>query len=115
MRRPIPFIFENMWLKEEGFKEMVRDWWHSSRVSGTNSFAVVEKLKTLKSNMKIWNKNTFGRVEERKKEAIQRLDDEDKLESQRPLPRDELGEKGKAAEEYKKMGSLGRNHLETKI
>ena len=25
-RGPIPFHFENMWLKEEGFKEMLKDW-----------------------------------------------------------------------------------------
>ena len=74
MRGSIPIRFENMWLKEEGFKEMVRDWWHSGRASGTNSYVVMEKLKTLKSNLKLWNKNTFGRAEERKKEALQRLD-----------------------------------------
>ncbi|RVW54139.1 hypothetical protein CK203_092211 [Vitis vinifera] len=26
-RGPIPFRFENMWLKEEGFKELLRGWW----------------------------------------------------------------------------------------
>ena len=28
MRRgPTPFRFENMWLKEEGFQEVLRKWW----------------------------------------------------------------------------------------
>ncbi|RVW32661.1 Transposon TX1 uncharacterized 149 kDa protein [Vitis vinifera] len=26
-RGPIPFRFENMWLKEEGFKELLKGWW----------------------------------------------------------------------------------------
>ena len=24
---PTPFRFENMWLKEEGLKDLIRDWW----------------------------------------------------------------------------------------
>ena len=52
MRGPIPFRFENMWLKEEGFKKMVRDRWHSRRVSGTSNYVVLEKLKTLQIDLK---------------------------------------------------------------
>ena len=26
-RGPMPFRFENMWLKDEGFKEVLRKWW----------------------------------------------------------------------------------------
>ncbi|KAL6332124.1 hypothetical protein AAG906_025795 [Vitis piasezkii] len=35
MRRgPTPFRFENMWLKEEGFKEVLRKWWEGIQVNG---------------------------------------------------------------------------------
>ncbi|RVW30380.1 Transposon TX1 uncharacterized 149 kDa protein [Vitis vinifera] len=30
-RGPIPFRFENMWLKEEGFKELLRGWWQDEQ------------------------------------------------------------------------------------
>ncbi|KAL6345789.1 hypothetical protein AAG906_017541 [Vitis piasezkii] len=33
-RGPIPFRFENMWLKEEGFKELLRGWWQGFNYSG---------------------------------------------------------------------------------
>ena len=26
-RGPFPFRFENMWLKVEGFKDLIRSWW----------------------------------------------------------------------------------------
>ena len=42
---------------------------------------VVKKLKVLKVNLKSWNKNVFGRVEESKRLALQRLDHWDGLES----------------------------------
>lgn len=36
MRRgPMPFRFENMWLKEESFKEVLRKWWEGIQVSGS--------------------------------------------------------------------------------
>ena len=34
LRGPIPFRFENMWLKAEGFKELVNSWWHRLSFSG---------------------------------------------------------------------------------
>ena len=31
----VPFRFENMWLKEEGFKDLLIGWWQSLRFSGS--------------------------------------------------------------------------------
>ena len=31
---PSPFRFENMWIKEEGFKDIIRDWWQSFMFRG---------------------------------------------------------------------------------
>ena len=54
MRRGlIPFRFEIIWLKEEGFKEMLKDWWQGFNFSGSYSFILREKLKALKNNSKI--------------------------------------------------------------
>ncbi|RVW72725.1 Glycerol-3-phosphate acyltransferase, chloroplastic [Vitis vinifera] len=33
-RGPSPFRFENMWLKEEGFKELLKGWWQGLNYSG---------------------------------------------------------------------------------
>ena len=46
----VPFRFENMWLKEEGFKDLLIGWWQSLRFSGSFSFILAEKLKALKSS-----------------------------------------------------------------
>ena len=34
---PLPFRFDNMWLKEEGFKNLINDWWRSFEIRGTGS------------------------------------------------------------------------------
>ena len=49
---PSPFRFENMWLKEEGFKDLLKDWWHGLNFKGSGSFILATKLKALKGILK---------------------------------------------------------------
>ena len=58
-----PFRFENMWLKFEGFKDLLRVWWQSLHFSGSFSFILASKLKALKGILRAWNKEVFSRVE----------------------------------------------------
>ena len=70
MRRgPTSFRFENMWLKEEGFKEVLKKWWEGIQVNGSASFILAEKLKALKPILRSWNKEVFGKVETKKQNA----------------------------------------------
>ena len=48
MGGPSPFRFENMWLKLEGFKDLLKVWWQSIEARGSSSFILAEKLKGLK-------------------------------------------------------------------
>lgn len=52
-RGPTPFRFKNMWLKEEGFDDLLKMWWQGFNFNGSFNFILVEKLKALKSNLKI--------------------------------------------------------------
>ena len=67
------FKFENMWLKEEGFVERVRQWWNGYCFSGSPSFILARKLKSLKEDLKKWNKEEFGDLAFRKKGLISEL------------------------------------------
>ena len=58
-RGPSPFKFENMWLKAEGFQELIKGWWQGIVVSGRPSYRLATKLKGLKQNLKTWNKEVF--------------------------------------------------------
>ena len=57
-----PFRFENMWLKDEGFLERVSSWWESYYFQGTLSFALANKLKLLKLDLKRWNVEEFSNI-----------------------------------------------------
>ncbi|KAL6312517.1 hypothetical protein AAG906_033379 [Vitis piasezkii] len=59
-----------MWLKAEGFKDLIEGWWQGIVVRGRPSYRLAAKMKGLKQNLKIWNKEVFGRLEKNKAEAL---------------------------------------------
>ncbi|KAG2684095.1 hypothetical protein I3760_10G062500 [Carya illinoinensis] len=65
-----PFKFENMWLKHEGFVELVGQWWSSYHLQGNPSTVLAEKLKALKKDLKLWNEQIFGDVTLQKKKNL---------------------------------------------
>ena len=90
-----------MWLKEEGFKELLKSGWHGFIVRGSCSFVLAEKLKPLKSNMKIWNKDVFGKIGVNKTlaEKVYFWDEQEKL---RELSMEEVEARKEAREDFKK-------------
>ena len=102
----MPFRFENMWLKEEGFKEKVQEWWVGLNFSGSVSFVLASKLKALKPLLRDWNKLEFGKVEVNKVLALNKVDFWDKVELTRPLSVQEVDARREAKEDFKKWALL---------
>ena len=98
---PSPFRFELMWLKFRGFKELLKGWWQNLKFLGSFSYILAAKLKALKGILKSWNMEVFGRVDVKKKEALQRVSFWDGLEKQRELILEEREERIRAKEEFK--------------
>ncbi|RVW24951.1 hypothetical protein CK203_079456 [Vitis vinifera] len=67
---PTPFRFENMWLKVEGFKDLVRSWWQGTEVRGSGSYKLAIKMKEVKQKLKVWNREVFGKLETNKSSAL---------------------------------------------
>ena len=99
---PSPFGFENMWLKVEGLKDLLKYWWEGGSFSGFPSFILAEKLKFLKAKLKEWNRNTFGRVEYRKNWALEQMEFWDAKEKISRLSFEELEARKEARGDYKK-------------
>ena len=53
---PMPFRFENMWLKVDDFKDLVSEWWQSIEVFGIGNYILLEKIKALKLRLRMRNK-----------------------------------------------------------
>ena len=81
---------------------------------GLYSFILAAKLKALKGILKTWNKEVFGKVEVKKKEALHRVSFWDDLEKEKELVLEERGERTKAKEEFKSWAVLEEISLRQK-
>ena len=98
----MPFRFENMWLKEEGFKDKLQAWWESLNFNGIASFVLGAKLKALKQLLREWNRNVFGKVEVNKALVLNQVEFWDNVEVAWPLAVHELEARRGAKEDFKK-------------
>ncbi|RVX14316.1 hypothetical protein CK203_017208 [Vitis vinifera] len=78
-----------MWLRVEGFKDLIRNWWQGIEVKGSASFKLAAKLKEMKQILKDWNRNVFGNLESNKAAALHQVEYWDLVESERSLTEEE--------------------------
>ena len=74
---PKPFRSFDVWLMEPDFKLMVKSKWDSYHVQGDNMSVLKDKLKLLKADLKVWNRNTFGCLETNKKRIVSEIEELD--------------------------------------
>ncbi|RVX11583.1 hypothetical protein CK203_015814 [Vitis vinifera] len=67
-----------MWFKVKGFKDLLRSWWQVV-VRSSASFRLAAKMKELKQELKVWNRDVFGRLECNKALALQQVEVWDQL------------------------------------
>ncbi|KAL6328006.1 hypothetical protein AAG906_031350 [Vitis piasezkii] len=91
-----------MWLKEDGFKDLLKGWWQGFNYSGSYSFILTEKLKALKIKLKEWNSEVFGKVGVNKRLALDKVSYWDNQERLRVLNDWELEARKEAKEDFKK-------------
>ena len=105
-----PFRFENMWLKVEGFLDLIRNWWRGIEFRGTASYRLAAKMKGIKQKLKVWNREVFGSLECNKISALQQVEFWDRMESERSLSLEETKLKKEAKESYKKWVLMEETH-----
>ena len=79
-------------------------------VRGSASFRLAVKMKGIKQNLKVWNREVFGRLDCNKSSALQQVDFWDRVESERSLTVEETELKKEAKESYKKWVLLEKIH-----
>ncbi|RVX03347.1 Transposon TX1 uncharacterized 149 kDa protein [Vitis vinifera] len=100
-RGPSPFKFENMWLEERGFMDQLKRWWGSLSFTGSFSFVLDAKLRALKGLLKTWNKEVFGVIETKKREALSQVVYWDAVENHSILSLEDCEARKEAKEVYK--------------
>lgn len=86
---PSPFRFEIMWFMENGFLQLLEDWWLSFCFVGTPSTVLWLKLQALKEKLKVWNKEVFGRIDTQLKNILSEIQTLDGLNEDNILSEEE--------------------------
>ncbi|XP_059071116.1 uncharacterized protein LOC131863509 [Cryptomeria japonica] len=60
-KRKFPFRFEKMWLSHPFLYDNIKKWWNIS-INGSTMFRVAKKFVEVKSNIRKWNKESFGNI-----------------------------------------------------
>ncbi|KAG5616485.1 hypothetical protein H5410_016309, partial [Solanum commersonii] len=94
------FKFESWWLRVEGFKEKVQQWWGAFVVNGRPNYILAEKLKMLKERLKEWSRNNRGNWKQRKGDILNQLATLEAIQEQRALTDDEAMQKSNLALEF---------------
>jgi len=92
-----------MWLKVEGFSNLVKKWWEEVEVEGFASFVIVRKLKFVKEELKKWNKEVFGDIKLRKYKLLYSVNVLDVKEESDGLSSDEIDQRREAREELARV------------
>jgi len=88
-----PFRCLDVWQKDNRFKDFVRRKWVSYEVQGRGIYIFKEKLKKLKVDLKVWNKEDFGDVNLASEELLKRINVLDAQDDVRGLVESEREEK----------------------
>ncbi|KAF3642556.1 hypothetical protein FXO37_22454 [Capsicum annuum] len=70
---PSYFKFENIWLQQDGFIDLVKQGWQSYAVNGSPDFILSQKLKTLQRDLVTWNRQVFGKVSSRTSKVLEEI------------------------------------------
>jgi hypothetical protein len=69
-----PFRFKKFWMEHPTFKENIKQWWSEEKLEkGTRMFKLYKKLKHIKYRLKEWNKDTFGNINQEKKNIEEKM------------------------------------------
>ena len=90
---PRPFRSLDVWQKDNRFKEFVRLKWENFDVQGSGIYVFKEKLKKLKAELKIWNKEVFGDVNLASEELQRRINELDTRDDDNGLEESEREER----------------------
>ena len=63
-RMPKLFHFEAMWLRDEGYSEIVQEAWERGEIMGSQ-WPITSYLEECQFALMLWNKNVFGHVGKR--------------------------------------------------
>jgi len=83
------FRYIDAWHTDRGFSDFVKKSWDKHNVEGNEIWSLKEKLKSLKQELRMWNKDTFGYVSSTKETIMLTISELDKKDEELGLDEEE--------------------------
>ncbi|KAL8457766.1 hypothetical protein ACS0TY_035585 [Phlomoides rotata] len=109
--RPIPFRFINAWVKHPNFKEFFESKWYSYQVNGWAFNRLKEKLKSLRSDLKVWNRVVFGMIDQNIIEKQREIELWDRIDDTLGLEKNEVTQGNRCSAELLRYAHWKENFL----
>ncbi|XP_058766821.1 uncharacterized protein LOC131640445 [Vicia villosa] len=78
---PKPFKFNNEWFQNKDFMGFVEKEWKEMEVYSRGDFVLKEKMRILKSKLRWWYVNVFGKIDMEVEDGVKEINDLDNLSS----------------------------------
>ncbi|XP_073117078.1 uncharacterized protein [Elaeis guineensis] len=75
------------------FNHLIRSWWEAESVPLDATTALIRKIRTIRSNLRSWNRNKVGNIIRKKNELLERIASLDSKEEMKTLLPSELDER----------------------
>lgn len=93
-----PFRFEQFWFTVPGLEDLIQKWWQTSTSTTDLVETVNQKLRTLRANLRSWNRSTIGNIFIQKNNILNQIEHLDLEEEQRNLEATEMQERSSLKE-----------------
>ncbi|RVW98405.1 Transposon TX1 uncharacterized 149 kDa protein [Vitis vinifera] len=104
-----------MWLQHPSFKECFKSWWRGFQGTGWEGHKFMRKLQFVKTNLKEWNKVSFGVLNERKKNILNEIANFDAIEQEGGLTSELLVQRALRKGELEELISREEIHWRQKV
>lgn len=106
---PCPLRFQAMWLHNTDLLERMKVWWELFSFHGSAGFVLAKKLQALKAEIKVWNKDVFGRIDRQMEEILVELADLDSLHANHTITVEQAAKKDRLKHNFEEM--TDRKHI----
>ncbi|KAL8512922.1 hypothetical protein ACS0TY_019182 [Phlomoides rotata] len=108
---PRPFRFINTWVKHPQFKHFFESKWCSYQVHGWTAFRLKEKLKSLRNDLKVWNREVFGQIDQNISEKQREIETWDRIDDTLGLEENEVIDRNRCSAELLRYSLWKENQL----
>ncbi|XP_026440659.1 uncharacterized protein LOC113339633 [Papaver somniferum] len=104
------FRCEATWFLEPTLFPLMKTWWTSFNCTGSASFVMAKKLQFLKEQLKLWNKNVFGRIDKRNEKILAEISLLDQSDDNRTISVSQTTKRNSLRMEYEKTADMLHLH-----